>query len=396
MHKLVRNRFCYREKRIGQIEADKLTKLALNIKTSFENTVQAINQGTVNGCNDIEWSDDEEETITMKKSLHKHIKSEIEINNKAFVNKSNSLWDKLNSVSNEIKSVNLKSSHVNVITETVTETPNRKREERISATNKTTPGTYSNAVKSGLPSSSNKPVSLNRTNLGDHHDTQNQTYMEKQRSKINSKYTDCEVNSTYPRFLRSSEKKILFLVLSSTLKKMSPKKMSTEQISTKVKTIRGGRIRDIEDCFNQYISEGKLDCVGVIVVHVGTNNVSYGDSVHAIIDDYRNLICTVRQSLLRTKLKISSILPRPTHYQANRTISDVDNRLLSQEEQHVEILDNTLNFHYGDHPNLTLFAVHVHTNVAGAKVLSHNIISCVNTLLICQIVHQKLNQIFNR
>ncbi|CAC5401123.1 unnamed protein product [Mytilus coruscus] len=187
------------------------------------------------------------------------IKSEIEINNTAFVNKSNSIWDKLNAVSNEIKSVNLKSSHVNVLTETVTQTPNRKREGRISAKikqiNKTTPGTYSNAVKSGLPSSSNKPVSLNRTNIGTHHDTQNPTYMERQRSQINTKYTDCDVNSTYPHFLRSSEKKNLFLVGSSTLKKMSPRKMSTEQINTKVKTIRGGRIRDIEDCLIQYISE---------------------------------------------------------------------------------------------------------------------------------------------
>ncbi|CAC5376412.1 unnamed protein product [Mytilus coruscus] len=157
--------------------------------------------------------------------------------------------------------------------------------------------------------------------------------------------------------------------------------MSTEQINTKVKTIRGGRIRDIEDCLIQYISEGKLDCVDVIVVHVGTNNVSDEDSVNAIIDDYRNLICTVRQNLSRTELVISSILPRPTHYQANRTIYDVNNRLLSLEEQHVEILDNTLDFLYGDQPNLTLFADHVHTNVAGANVLSHNIISCVNTLL---------------
>ncbi|CAC5385436.1 rnhA [Mytilus coruscus] len=465
-----------RDSEIGQIEADKLAKLALNIKTSSVNTIQANDQSTVNVCNDIEWSDDEEETIPMKvatprrsnsnnklrktstkanspsfctmsalrrieslllstseevlnlnDALNCHIdssnsqfqeikdkfasltntvkaqtssaltsvqdvftqtqliKSEIEINNKAFVNKSNSLWDKLNAVSNEIKSVNLKSSHVNVLTETVTETPNRKREGRISdkikQINKTTPGTYSNAVKSGLPSSSNKPVSLNRTNLGTHHDTQNPTYMERQRSQINTKYTDREVNSTYPHFLRSSEKKNLFLVGSSTLKKMSPRKMSTEQINTKVKTIRGGRIRDIEDCLIQYISEGKLDCVDVIVVHVGTNNVSDGDSVHAIIDDYRNLICTVRQSLPRTELVISSILPRPTHYQANRTIYDVNNRLLSLEEQHVEILDNTLDFLYGDQPNLTLFADHVHTNVAGAKVLSHNIISCVNTLL---------------
>ncbi|VDI27296.1 Hypothetical predicted protein [Mytilus galloprovincialis] len=308
------------------------------------------------------------------------IKSDIDVNNKAFINKSNSLWDKLNAVSNEIKSVNLKSSHVNDLTKTVTETPNRKREERISASNKPTPGTYSNAVRSGLPSSSNKPVSLNRTNLGNKHNAQSPTYVEKQRSPINTKYTDREVNSTYPHFHRSFDKKNLFLIGSSTLKKMSPRKMSTQQINTKVKTIRGGRIRDIEDCLIQYISEGRLDCVDVIVIHVGTNNVSDGDSVHAIMDDFKNLICTVRQSLPRTKLVISSILPRPTNSQANRTIYNVNNHLFSLEEQHVEILDNTLDFLYGDQPNLSLFADHVHTNVAGAKVLSHNIISCVNNL----------------
>ncbi|VDI04165.1 Hypothetical predicted protein [Mytilus galloprovincialis] len=431
-----------RDSEIGQIEADKLAKLALNIKTSG-NTVQANNNSIVNVCNNIEWTDDEEETIPMKvttprrsistnkfrknnnkansptfctmstlrrieslllstseevlnlnDALNCHIdssnnqfqemkdkfasltntvkvqtnsaltsvqevftqtqliKSDIDVNNKAFINKSNSLWDKLNAVSNEIKSVNLKSSHVNDLTKTVTETPNRKREERISASNKPTPGTYSNAVRSGLPSSSNKPVSLNRTNLGNKHNAQSPTYVEKQRSPINTKYTDREVNSTYPHFHRSFDKKNLFLIGSSTLKKMSPRKMSTQQINTKVKTIRGGRIRDIEDCLIQYISEGRLDCVDVIVIHVGTNNVSDGDSVHAIMDDFKNLICTVRQSLPRTKLVISSILPRPTNSQANRTIYNVNNHLFSLEEQHVEILDNTLDFLYGDQPNL--------------------------------------------
>ncbi|VDI13452.1 Hypothetical predicted protein [Mytilus galloprovincialis] len=323
-----------RDSEIGQIEADKLAKLALNIKTSG-NTVQANNNSIVNVCNNIDRTDDEEETIPMKVTTPRRkmkdkfasltntvkvqtnsaltsvqevftqtqlIKSDIDVNNKAFINKSNSLWDKLNAVSNEIKSVNLKSSHVNDLTKTVTETPNRKREERISASNKPTPGTYSNAEN------------VNSTNQ----------YQSKD----------------YP----------------------------------------GGRIRDIEDCLIQYISEGRLDCVDVIVIHVGTNNVSDGDSVHAIMDDFKNLICTVRQSLPRTKLVISSILPRPTNSQANRTIYNVNNHLFSLEEQHVEILDNTLDFLYGDQPNLTLFADHVHTNVAGAKVLSHNIISCVNNL----------------
>ena len=56
-----------------------------------------------------------------------------------------------------------------------------------------------------------------------------------------------------------------------------------------MKTIRRGRIRDIEECLINYISDRKLDNVDVIAVHVGINHVTDRDSVYAIINDYRNL-----------------------------------------------------------------------------------------------------------
>ena len=161
---------------------------------------------------------------------------------------------------------------------------------------------------------------------------------------------------------------------------MSARKMPTDKVTIKVKTIRGGRIRDIEDCLIHYISEGKLDYVDVIAVHIGTNNVSDGDSVHAIIDDYRNLIYTVRQSLPRTKLLISSILLRPTYYHANQTIAEVNNQLWPLEETQVTVLDNTLDFLYGNNPDQSLFQDHIHTNIDGAKALSYNIISTVHKM----------------
>ncbi|VDI58188.1 Hypothetical predicted protein [Mytilus galloprovincialis] len=162
---------------------------------------------------------------------------------------------------------------------------------------------------------------------------------------------------------------------------MSARKMTTNSITTKVKTIRGGRIRDIENCLIEHISDGKLDCVDVIAVHVGTNNVSDRDTVRTIINDYKNLIHTVKQSLPETQIIISSILPRPSDYKSNHIISEVNQQLLTVEDNQVKILDNTLDFLYGNRPNQLLFQDHVHTNVDGAKVLSHNIISCVNTML---------------
>ena len=156
--------------------------------------------------------------------------------------------------------------------------------------------------------------------------------------------------------------------------------MTTDEITTKVKTVSGGRIRDIEDCLFSYISSGSLDSVDVIAVHTGTNNVSDGDSVNAILNDYQNLIDTVKQGLPRTKIILSSILPRPTNYQANKVISEVNKSLYKLEDDRVQVLDNTLDFLYGNTINRTLYRDHVHTNTAGTKVLSHNIITVVSRM----------------
>lgn len=65
-------------------------------------------------------------------------------------------------------------------------------------------------------------------------------------------------------------------------------KISTGQINTKVKTIRGGQIRDIEDCLTLQLRRHS-DSADVIVFHWGTYNVLDEDPVHDIIEDYRNL-----------------------------------------------------------------------------------------------------------
>ncbi|CAC5420581.1 unnamed protein product [Mytilus coruscus] len=152
-----------------------------------------------------------------------------------------------------------------------------------------TPGTYSNAVKSGLQCRTRQSPTPNTPG----------PFLRQRCEQIpNVEYDERKLERPkFPLFQRNNDKKNLFLIGSSTLKRMSARKMTTDKITTKVKTIRGGRIRDIEDCLIEYISEGKLDYVDVIAVHVGTNNVSDRDSVHTIINDYRNLIYTVKQSL---------------------------------------------------------------------------------------------------
>jgi hypothetical protein len=116
------------------------------------------------------------------------------------------------------------------------------------------------------------------------------TTLQGNKERTDGDYNDWNFNRTkFPEFQNSSERKNMFLIGSSTLKRMSPRKMSTEKFTTKVKTIRRGRIRDIEECLINYISNRKLDNVDVIAVHVGINHVTDRDSVYAIINDYRNL-----------------------------------------------------------------------------------------------------------
>ena len=70
--------------------------------------------------------------------------------------------------------------------------------------------------------------------------------------KTDSEYFVSKFNCTkFPEFQRTSKRKNMFLIGSSTFKRMSPRKMSTEKITTKVKTIRGGRLKRYRGMFDK-------------------------------------------------------------------------------------------------------------------------------------------------
>ena len=364
----------------------------------------------------------------------------MDASNKAFTDKSKSLWDKLNTVFVEVKSIGDDTKAARK--QTPRQPPNTTRQidrsmmtndqprhrnecvDSIATDTPNTPGTYSNALKTGLRRDQTNPVAIQnrpiRNSESDHnpnnlinshranfHNLPTTPVSDRSREQRGGQETHRAIRQhnndrrqfnkqghsnsqeyIFPGFQKNDPnyRKNLLVIGSSTLKKMSARKMSSENINTKVKTIRGGRIKDIENCLVNYIADGRLDNVNAIAVHVGTNNVSDGDSVYDIIDDYKNIIDTVKQSLPNTKLLICSILPRPTNYQANMVISEVNKELLHLEENGVSILDNTLDFLYGNKPNQTMFEDHVHVNIAGTKVLSNNII-----LSICDMLNIRSN-----
>lgn len=77
---------------------------------------------------------------------------------------------------------------------------------------------------------------------------------------------------------------------------------------------------------------------------------------------------------------ISSILPRLNNPRANDAIARVNAELQKLENDHISLLDNTLDFLYRNQPNTNLFMDHVHINNIGTKILSGNIVSISSTL----------------
>ncbi|CAC5404243.1 unnamed protein product [Mytilus coruscus] len=149
--------------------------------------------------------------------------SDINSNNKTFVDKSKSLWDKVNAVFQEVKSI--KTSNENIaMQDKVAQicTPNSKREEKNLTTTKMTPGKYSNAVKSGLQCRIRQSSTPNTPG----------SFLRQRCEQIpNVEYHERELERPkFPLFQRNNDKKNLFLIGSSTLKRMSARKMTTDNI----------------------------------------------------------------------------------------------------------------------------------------------------------------------
>lgn len=164
------------------------------------------------------------------------------------------------------------------------------------------------------------------------------------------------------------------LVLGDSLvKHISTKRMSTAQNHVSVKTLRGARVKDAE----YYIvrSADSLPEFDSVVLQLGTNNVSDGDSPRQIIQDFEDIIDTVSQSLPNANIVLSSLLPRPRDRGTNETIDEVNCHLQQLEGGNISVLDNTLHFYQGQVPDVSLFEDRTHINKYGTIILCENIMN---------------------
>ena len=119
------------------------------------------------------------------------------------------------------------------------------------------------------------------------------------------------------------------------------------------------------------------------VLHVGTNDIN-NLSASEMISEYNNLITAV-QTLSKTKILISSILPRPVDYSLTKEKVKEVNRLLKClcADRKVSFLHSFRPFFKGGQPVRELFATRdggLHLNLEGTRRLKLFFINTVNHL----------------
>jgi lysophospholipase L1-like esterase len=160
---------------------------------------------------------------------------------------------------------------------------------------------------------------------------------------------------------------------------LSPAKMTDANVNVRVKTHPGGKVSTVENTISK-LSQTDPEFVknlDVVVLHVGTNNVSSAASSEQIITDFKNTIQTLSFLNSKVKIVVSSILPRRNGFQINKKISQTNKelqRLCSVNGYH--FIDNYVNLGYPSQ-----YRDNIHLNPQGGRALGENIRYAIDTVL---------------
>jgi len=104
-------------------------------------------------------------------------------------------------------------------------------------------------------------------------------------------------------------RKTVLILGDSVTKVIKTEKMTSGNISTRIQTTPGAKIRTIYANIEKMLESDTVETPDAIITHVGINNISDGDDKSSIIKDYTSLTQLLSSKLKNTKLIISSILP---------------------------------------------------------------------------------------
>ena len=164
-----------------------------------------------------------------------------------------------------------------------------------------------------------------------------QIYINKQVKSNNDTQTRRQMpeNNTTSADRNSAKCKYAFIAGDSMTSVLSSNKMSDSSVKVNIKTHSGGRVRIIKNTFiamNETDSHEIKD-KDVVLLHVGTSNISDVDSSQYICEELKYTIHTVKTIHSKCKIIISSILPRRNDKLVNTIISEANVRFRNMCEE---------------------------------------------------------------
>ena len=167
---------------------------------------------------------------------------------------------------------------------------------------------------------------------------------------------------------------------------LSRNKISVSSLDIKIKSHVNGRQSSVKNTFIN-MSQDQPDFISnadAVVLHVGTNDISDGETPERIISEFKGIVDTVRNINSGGKIIVSSVLPRRNDKLANKVI-DQTNLALRKicEDKSCHYLDNYPLFCKNGMPDTTFYKDNMNLNAKGGKVLSVSIRQKTELSFIC-------------
>ena len=165
---------------------------------------------------------------------------------------------------------------------------------------------------------------------------------------------------------------------------LSPRIMSDNDMTVKIKTHKEACIRTIESSLVKLADDNSdyLKNLKAVVLHVGANNISDAEPSETIINELKNTADTIRNVNPEVKILISSILPRRNDRLINNAISEA-NRSIKEvcQEQNYVYIDHDEKFFKNGKPDVSLYKDGINLNRKGGKFLGQNIKEILSSTL---------------
>lgn len=183
-------------------------------------------------------------------------------------------------------------------------------------------------------------------------------------------------SSTSSPFSTSTNKQNVLIFGDSITKRLSPAKLSDSSISTKIRSRPGATTESL----NKQVKEIKIDdkelikSANIVIIHVGTNDVSNGVSPQQIISNLKEIAGNVKSVNSNVVISFSSILPRRSEKVVNDIVLSVNKEIETMcKLSGYNYLDNDPFILKDGRVQFSLFSDHVHLNTYGGRLFGNHI-----------------------